>query len=122
MLKEAIYSSLFILASKINRVRVGYELFRTVRGCCSENRVTALLNFRLMAPILPNSTNPIYLRATAGMHGEITFSSAWGSQTKSHFAVRACGDVNLELVAWRQPGVRAACPSAQENPRGSNAL
>jgi len=56
------------------------------------------------------------------MHGEITFSSAWGSQTKSHFAVRACGDVNLELVAWRQPGVRAACPSAQENPRGSNAL
>jgi len=37
MLKETIYSSLFTLASKINRVRAGYENVGFVWGRCSEH-------------------------------------------------------------------------------------
>jgi|SRR5690554_372044 len=54
MLKETIYSSLFILASKRNRVRVGYELFETVRGYCSEHRAKLLCKPCLVAPTSPN--------------------------------------------------------------------
>src|SRR5690625_6962081 len=54
------------------------------------------------------------------MHGEITFSSAWGSQTKSHFAVRACGDINLELVEWCHPAQALLAPR-HKSLRGSSA-
>ena len=51
MLKETIYSSLFTLASKRNRVRVGYENVGFVRGCCFKQLATPLLEPNLVAPI-----------------------------------------------------------------------
>ena len=49
MLKETIYSSLFILASKRNRVRVGYENVGFVQGCSSEHIASQLLARSLVA-------------------------------------------------------------------------
>src|SRR5699024_3228168 len=70
MLVGPISSSLFTVASKTNRVRVGYEkdwfcarlLFRA-RSCF---HAKSLLSGTNIPP--PISTNPIYLRATGGRH------------------------------------------------------
>jgi len=83
MLKETIYSSLFTLASKRNRVRVGYEkdgfCARLLFRAHSYFHTKGLLSGTKNSPI---STNPIYLRATGGGHGETTISFACSSAKK----------------------------------------
>src|SRR5699024_985826 len=113
MLKETIYSSLFILASKRNRVRVGYEkdwfcarlLFRWIS---SEHVVLLLLAPNLVALISPHipPTRCILEPPVVGTEKPLFLLRAL-PQKKSDFAVLASDEFNLELVEWCPPDTRA---------------
>src|SRR5690625_4012502 len=108
MLKDTIYSSLFILASKRNRVRVGYEkdwfcarlLFRS-RSCFQAKSLlsgTHILPFPptrfILEPLQECTEKPLFLLRAL-------------PQKNSDFAVLIADVVNLEPVAWCLPGTRA---------------
>src|SRR5699024_9913266 len=101
MLKETIYSSLFTLASKRNRVRVGYEkdgfcarlLFRAhsyfhTKGLFSgtKNSPFPPTRFILEPPVVGTEKPLFLLRALP--------------QKKSDFAVLIADEFNLEPVEW----------------------
>src|SRR5699024_12532209 len=112
MLVGPISSSLFTVASKINRVRARYELFGTVRGCSSEHRVTTLPDFNLVAPISPHiPPTRFILEPPVGGTEKPLFLLRALPQKKSDFAVLASDDVNLEPVEWCPSGKigRASC-------------
>src|SRR5699024_4215782 len=99
MLKETIYSSLFTLAPKRNRVRVGYKkdwfctrlLFR-VRSCFYTNNLLSGTNIPpfpptrcILEPLVGGTAKPLFLLRAL-------------PQKKSDFAVLASDEFNLKLV------------------------
>src|SRR5699024_2977662 len=108
MLVGPISSSLFTLASKRNRVRVGYEGVGFVRGCCSERIACILHTAHLVAPIFPFPPTRFILEPPVGGTEKPLFLLRALPQKKSDFAVLASDEFNLELVVWHPPGARAA--------------
>src|SRR5690625_256910 len=108
MLKETIYSSLFILASKRNWVRGGYEkdwfcarLLFQARSCFYTKR---LLSGSHIPPFPP--TRFILEPPVVGTEKPLFLLRAL-PQKNSDFAVLIADEFNLELVEWHPPGVRA---------------
>src|SRR5699024_6155748 len=109
MLVKPISSSLFILASKRNRVRVGYEK----EGFC------AGLLFRVLSYVLGNAqltgTNisppfpptRFILEPPVGGTEKPLFLLRALPQKNSDFSVLTSDEFNLELVVWHPPGARA---------------
>src|SRR5690625_1488447 len=110
MLKETIYSSLFILASKRNRVRVGYEkdLFcaRLLRRAYSPHITCSSLSGTHIPPFPP--TRFLLEPPVVGTQKPL-FRLRALPQKKSEFAVLASDDSNLEPVEWHPLGARALC-------------
>src|SRR5690554_1917132 len=112
MLVGPISSSLFTVASKINRVRARCENVGFVRNCCSDHAINFLLAARLVASkLLQFSPTRFILEPPVGGAAKPLFLLRALPQKNSDFAVLASDDVNLEPVAWHLPGARALCPS-----------
>jgi len=108
MLVGPISSSLFTLAFKRNRVRVGYELFGTVRSYSSELIASQLLTRSLVAPIISHiPPTRFILGPPVGGTEKPLFLLRALPQKNSDFAVLIADAINLEPVAWCQPGTRA---------------
>jgi len=112
MLVKPISSSLFILASKRNRVRVGYENVGFVQDCSSEHIASQLLARSLVAlKLLQIPPTRFILEPPVVGTEKPLFLLRGFPQKNSDFAVLASDEVSLELVEWHPPGARA--------PRGS---
>src|SRR5699024_1704944 len=108
MLVQPISSSLFILASKRNRVRVGYEkdwfctrllirassCFHTKSMLSGTNIPHIPLTRFILASLMKGTEKPLFLLRAL-------------PQKNSDFAVLASDEVNLELVEWCPPDKRA---------------
>src|SRR5699024_5145222 len=108
MLVGPISSSLFTLASKRNRVRMGYENVGFVQDCSSEHIASQLLTRSLVAPKTSNiPPTRFILEPPVGGTEKPLFFCVLFRKRKSDFAVLIADAVRLELVEWCLPGTRA---------------